>query len=129
MVIKILRVSCAIIEDANKVLIAKRSAKMKHPHKWEFPGGKIEEGESAEACIIREIKEELNIHIEIKRRLADCISIQNGFELHLIPFVCSFISGNPSAKEHEEIQWAGKDELQNFDWIEADLMVVKRYLS
>ena len=127
--LKILRVSCAIIEHANTVLIDKRSAAMKHPLKWEFPGGKIEEGESAEDCILREIKEELNIDILIKSKLPAVISIQNGIELHLIPFICQLKQGIPHPKEHEEILWSKKENLQNVDWIEADVRVVNMYLE
>lgn len=102
---------------------------MKHPLKWEFPGGKIEEGESAEDCILREIKEELNIDILIKSKLPAVISIQNGIELHLIPFICELKQGIPHPKEHEEILWSKKENLQNVDWIEADVRIVNMYLE
>jgi 8-oxo-dGTP diphosphatase len=59
-----LKVSCAIIESQGKVLAAQRGPGMNLPGKWEFPGGKVEAGESAEACIRREIREELNLEIE-----------------------------------------------------------------
>jgi 8-oxo-dGTP diphosphatase len=62
-----IRVTCAIIEFAGKVLVVQRSKKMNLPLKWEFPGGKIEEGELEEECIVREIKEELNLDIEISK--------------------------------------------------------------
>ncbi len=58
-----LNVTCAIILFQNKILVTQRSESMKLPLKWEFPGGKLEPGESEEACIIREIKEELNLNI------------------------------------------------------------------
>ncbi|WP_341832439.1 NUDIX domain-containing protein [Sphingobacterium thalpophilum] len=64
-----LQVTCAIIEHANKILICQRSASMKLPLKWEFPGGKIETGESKEECLRREIKEELQIDISIHSAL------------------------------------------------------------
>ncbi|WP_251795780.1 MULTISPECIES: NUDIX domain-containing protein [unclassified Arenibacter] len=62
-------VTCAIIESENQVLVVQRSENMKLPLKWEFPGGKIEKGESEQDCLIREIREELNIEIELMKRL------------------------------------------------------------
>ena len=64
-----IEVTCAIIEHNNKVLITQRSAKMALPLKWEFPGGKIEKNETAEACLIREILEELDVNIKITKQL------------------------------------------------------------
>jgi 8-oxo-dGTP diphosphatase len=125
----VFHVSCAIIEDVNKVLIARRSAIMKHPLQWEFPGGKIEEGETPEACILREIKEELNIEIEIKSKLPLCIIIQNEKELHLFPFVCRTNNRNPKPKEHQEIRWVEACDVLNFDMIEADIRVLEKYLE
>lgn len=64
-----LQVTCAIIQHADKILICQRSASMKLALKWEFPGGKIETGESKEECLHREVKEELNIDIIVHSAL------------------------------------------------------------
>lgn len=65
-----LNVTCAIIEHNNKILICQRSERMKLPLKWEFPGGKVETGEGKEACLKREIREELGLDIKVGTALA-----------------------------------------------------------
>ena len=81
------RVTCAIIEFVDKVLVVQRSIKMNLPLKWEFPGGKIEEGEREEECIVREIKEELNLDIEISKKLNSTEYHYPNISIELIPFV------------------------------------------
>ncbi|MFA7615117.1 MAG: (deoxy)nucleoside triphosphate pyrophosphohydrolase [Weeksellaceae bacterium] len=122
-------VSCAIILNQNKVLIAQRNKNGKLPLKWEFPGGKVEKFETIKKSLIREIKEELNIEIEIIERLSPVEHHYSDFSIRLHPFLCNFKSGNLMVKEHEEIQWAEKSDLLNFDWAEADLPIVNEFLN
>jgi 8-oxo-dGTP diphosphatase len=68
---KIINVTCAIILKDEKILVAQRNEKMKLPLKWEFPGGKLEFNESETECIKREIKEEININIEVLQKLSN----------------------------------------------------------
>ncbi|MGE8290075.1 MAG: (deoxy)nucleoside triphosphate pyrophosphohydrolase [Sphingobacterium sp.] len=124
-----LQVTCAIIQHANKILICQRSASMKLPLKWEFPGGKIEAEESKEACLLREIKEELNIDITIHKALAMVEHHYAEFSLQLYPFVCSLHSGEVDTLEHAQAIWVEAAQLKNYDWAEADLPVVDEYLS
>jgi 8-oxo-dGTP diphosphatase len=84
-----LQVTCAIIEHNNKVLICQRSATMKLPMKWEFPGGKIEHGESKEDCLQREIKEELGMIITIDRALKPVEYQYPDFSICLYPFIAN----------------------------------------
>ena len=86
-----LQVTCAIIRHENKILICQRSAAMKLPLKWEFPGGKIEAGESREACFQREIHEELGIDVLITREVSIVEYDYSDFSISLYPF-----SGNLS---------------------------------
>lgn len=122
-------VSCAIIEQKEKILICQRSSRMKLPLKWEFPGGKIEKGESKEACLIREIKEELGIDITINNELETVYYEYDDFSIRLYPFVATLVSGAPKALEHAQWRWVSSDELLNYDWAAADLPIVKEYLS
>ncbi|CAM3691345.1 (deoxy)nucleoside triphosphate pyrophosphohydrolase [Sphingobacterium prati] len=105
------QVTCAIIEHANKILICQRSASMKLPLKWEFPGGKIETGESKEECLRREIKEELHIAIIIHSALTMVEHHYADFSLQLYPFVCSQQSGEVKALEHAQAIWVDADQL------------------
>lgn len=118
-------VTCAIIFKDAKVLAAKRSAHMSLPGKWEFPGGKMESGELPEEAIIREIKEELNIDIEIFSPLQESVYEYPGLAVTLIPFIAKWIGGDLVIKEHESVQWLSKDQLFLPDWAAADLPVVR----
>ena len=81
---KLIKVVCAIININNKILAVQRSQTMNQPLKWEFPGGKIEPGESFEDCIKREIKEELNIEIVLLKRLSTINHDYPNFSIQLI---------------------------------------------
>lgn len=124
-----LQVTCAIIEHNNKVLICQRSATMKLPMKWEFPGGKIEQDESKEDCLQREIKEELGMIITIDLALKPVEHNYPDFSICLYPFICKWESGKVLPAEHKQAIWVNASELLNYDWAEADLPIVREYLS
>lgn len=124
---KTIQVTCAIIHFENKILAVQRSEMMSLPLKWEFPGGKIEPGESEEDCIKREIFEELNIHIKLKKKLTPVLHQYPNFKINLIPFTAEYISGDLKLKEHANHVLVDKDELQHLDWAEADLPILKEY--
>ena len=124
-----IQVSCAIITNAQKqVLVTQRSPLMPLPLKWEFPGGKIEENETAEECLIREIKEELNIEIEITGSLSPNNHQYPDKLIRLIPFICRQIGGKIILKEHADYKWLDVKDLLDLDWAEADVGVVEEYL-
>lgn len=122
-------VACAIIMINGKVLVVQRSEKMSLPLKWEFPGGKIEKDETEEECIIREIKEELNLEIEISKRLSSSLFDYPNFSIELIPFLARQTGGQIMLNEHSDYKYLENDELLNLDWAEADIPIVKEYLS
>ena len=124
---KIINVTCAIIKFKDKTLAVQRSEKMKLPLKWEFAGGKIEEGESEIDCIKREILEELNIQIEVKERLTPVVHQYPDFKIKLIPFIAEYIKGELKLKEHSDYVLVNKKELLNLDWAEADVPILKEY--
>ncbi|HEY4618440.1 MAG TPA: (deoxy)nucleoside triphosphate pyrophosphohydrolase [Flavobacterium sp.] len=124
-----LKVTCAIIKVENKILVAQRSEKMKLPLKWEFPGGKLEDDEDEIECIKREIKEEINIDIEVLKRLSNSIYDYGSFKINLIPFIATYISGEIILTEHKEYKLLDKSELLNLDWAEADLPIVEEFLK
>lgn len=126
----VIKVTCAIIVNADGlVFAAQRNATMSLPLKWEFPGGKIEPGETAEASLIREIKEELHVTIEILKPLPANTHQYPNVTIQLIPFVCRITSGQVTLKEHLYFKWLHKDELLALDWAEADVAVVRWYVE
>ncbi|MFN3530241.1 MAG: (deoxy)nucleoside triphosphate pyrophosphohydrolase [Bacteroidia bacterium] len=124
-----LEVSCAIIENNGKVLVAQRGADMSHPFKWEFPGGKWEAGETATAALHREIAEELGVEIEIRQALPpSCFSYPDKGQVRLWPFCCVLTAGKLQGVEHATVAWFGRQELVGLNWVEADVAVVQSYL-
>lgn len=124
-----INVTCAIINVNNKILVTQRSEMMKLPLKWEFPGGKLEKYESEIDCIKREIKEEINIDIEVLEKLSNSIFDYGTFKINLIPFTANYISGKIILSEHKGYKLLDKSELINLDWAEADLPIVKEFLK
>lgn len=122
-------VTCAIIVEGNKILVTQRSEKMSLPLKWEFPGGKIEKNETAEACILREIKEELNLEIEIVTRLESKSFDYPSFSINLIPFISKYLSGIINLNEHKDYKWLTKEELILLDWAPADIPILQEFLK
>ena len=124
-----INVICAIIFFNNKILVAQRSEVMKLPLKWEFPGGKLEDGESEIDCIKREIKEEINIDIEVLEKLSNSIFDYGAFKINLIPFISTYVTGEIILSEHKDYKLLDKTELLNLDWAEADLPILKEFLK
>jgi 8-oxo-dGTP diphosphatase len=125
-----IEVTCSIIEHNNKILVTQRSEKMALPLKWEFPGGKIEKDETAEACLIREILEELHINIKITKQLnSNTHQYSETKIIKLIPFICELVSGDIKLTEHANFLWLSKNELVNLDWAEADVPILNEYLN
>jgi 8-oxo-dGTP diphosphatase len=125
---KKVQVTCAIIQFNNKILVVQRSENMKLPLKWEFPGGKIEDGETAEDCIEREIKEELDITIDLTSRLSSSFFDYPNFSIELIPFTAIYKGGNIKLAEHKHYLILEKDELTSLDWAKADIPIINQFL-
>ncbi|MEN8229627.1 MAG: (deoxy)nucleoside triphosphate pyrophosphohydrolase [Bacteroidota bacterium] len=118
-------VTCAIIIENERILVTQRSEKMPHPLKWEFPGGKVKEGESPEYCIKREIREELGLKVAVKQLLPSVKHTYGNHSIKLIPFICSREEGKISLSEHKSYKWVPMEKLEAVDWLDADLEVVR----
>ena len=120
-----LHVVAAIIIQDNKVFATQRGYG-EHKDKWEFPGGKIEPGESPEAAIIREIKEELDADITVTSLLTTVEYDYPDFHLSMDCFMAYLKKGSElKLKEHEAARWLLRDELDSIDWLPADIEAVK----
>lgn len=126
---KIINVACAIIVSEGKVLVAQRSEKMSLPLKWEFPGGKLNEDENAENCILRELKEELNINVRIIDRFKDYPYNYENVSINLIPFITEYIDGQLILHEHKNAKWVNINELTSLDWAAADIPIVIDFIN
>jgi len=102
---------------------------MSLPLKWEFPGGKIRSGEAPEACLRRELKEELGIGVRVRAALSPVTHHYPTFTVTLHPFRCAIEAGTLTLHEHAAVLWLAPEELLNLDWAAADLPVIEAYLA
>lgn len=124
-----LRVTCAVVIDGDRILVTQRGERMKMPLKWEFPGGKVEDDEGDEACLHRELKEELDIGIRIITSLPEQRFSYTEFDITLVPFLVNITEGEIRLREHKAFRWLTRRELIALDWAEADVPVLQEFLS
>lgn len=127
---KKVRVVGAVIENDNEeILCALRSPTMSLPNLWEFPGGKIEEGETPETALVREIKEELGCKIEVYELLEDIVHEYPKVTVNLLTYKAKIIDGYPKAKEHAKLEWTSKEDLRSLEWAPADIPTIDNLLN
>lgn len=93
---------------------------------WEFPGGKVEPGESCETALIREIREELTVEIQVEQRLCTVVYDYPTFHLVMHCYFCKLASGHLTLLEHEAARWLSQQELDAVEWLPADKVVVEK---
>ena len=122
---KTVSVAAAVILRDGKVFATQRGYGAYKDY-WEFPGGKIEPGETAEEALEREIREELDTEITVGRKLAQVEYEYPEFHLSMGCFLCDVVSGSLILKEHESARWLLREELDSVDWLPADLDLIRR---
>jgi 8-oxo-dGTP diphosphatase len=128
---KIIEVVAAIIQDEDKIFATQRGYG-EFKDGWEFPGGKMEPGETPQQALVREIKEELDTEIQVGELLDTVEYDYPAFHLTMHCFMCTVKSGDLVLKEHEDARWLTKDTLDQVDWLPADRDLVgkiKEYLE
>lgn len=113
-------VAAALIRDGNRIMICQRPAGKKQGMLWEFAGGKVEPGESAEDALIRECREELDITVAACGIFAETEYKYPEDTVHLTLFNASIICGTPKKLEHNDIRWVTAEELEQYDFCPAD---------
>ncbi len=122
----VLVAACALIDPDHRVLLARRPEGKSMAGLWEFPGGKVEKNETPEACLIRELKEELGLDI-VENCLAPLTFASHSYEnFHLLMplYVCRVWDGIPQARENQTLKWVRPGDMANFKMPAADLPLV-----
>lgn len=134
---KQVEVVAAVIEDLNngKILATQRGYG-DFKGKWEFPGGKVEKGETREEALVREIKEEMNADINVDRYITTVESDYPTFHLTMHTYLChlkdnkfDLLYHDNGELEHEDAKWLDNSNLESVDWLPADLEIVQKYLE
>jgi 8-oxo-dGTP diphosphatase len=115
-------VGAAIIAEG-RLLAAQRAAPPELAGGWEFPGGKVEPGETDEEALTRECREELGVEVTVGRRIGDDWPLDNGYVMHV--WTATISKGEPEALEHSDLRWLGEAELFTVPWLPADLRAVE----
>jgi 8-oxo-dGTP diphosphatase len=110
-------VGAAIVRDG-RVLAARRTAPASAAGRWEFPGGKVEPGETDADSLVREVDEELGAQIAVDRWLTGEQPVGEGYLLRVA--LATLIAGEPTPTEHDRVRWLGADELDEVDWLDGD---------
>ena len=126
---KQIEVVAAIIHDSEGRIFATQRGYGDYKDGWEFPGGKMEPGETPEDALKREIWEELETRIVVEKLVTTVDYDYPQFHLTMHCFLCSIESGSLTLKEHEAARWLAKDQIDSVDWLPADQIVVDGFIS
>ena len=119
----------AVITDQEMVLCALRGEQMALPGMWEFPGGKLEAGETDAQALVREITEELECQVEIGEQITSTRHEYDFGFVTLTTYFAKILSGTPNTTEHAELRWVPAAELNVLDWAPADIPAVELIMS
>ena len=120
------QVTAAVIQNGEKILISQRLALDEFGGLWEFPGGKQEQGESLEECLVREIFEELNIQISIKKYLFSVEHIYSQIKIILHVFLCQLKNGIPECQGVQDWKWIDFSNINDYEFTTADKEVIQK---
>jgi 8-oxo-dGTP diphosphatase len=122
-------VTAAVIEKDGKILIARRKKGDQLENKWEFPGGKLEPGESPQDGLKRELREEFGVEADVGGYIGSSRFTYRHLAIELLAYRVIRVSGDFEVKDHEEIRWVPPEDLDSYDFSEADLPIVQKILS
>ncbi|AQW99529.1 (deoxy)nucleoside triphosphate pyrophosphohydrolase [Elizabethkingia anophelis] len=118
-----IRVVCGVIFNEGRILLCRRKPEKPLGGYWEFPGGKIEVGETEEESLYRELQEELGIRVEIERYFKSVVHDYDGFTIELIAYICRSGQSVCVLTDHDEYEWVDKSELLNWKLAPADIPI------
>jgi 8-oxo-dGTP diphosphatase len=127
--VKIIKVTAGVIADNDKVLITRRAPKENFAGGWEFPGGKIEVNETPQDCLVRELKEELNIDVSIGKFCTEVTHDYGNMNINLIAYYCIIVNGKIQVSVHDKYNWVKINDLLKYDLLPADVPIAKKVME
>lgn len=129
----VILVTAGIIRKDDKILIAQRKKKTLRSYalqgKWEFPGGKLEENESPEEGLRRELQEELNIDVKVGKFFTESIHSYPNLKVDILAYTVEYVKGSLKLTSHSQVKWVKISELSEYEFVEADRPIVKKLLE
>jgi len=123
------QVTTAVLEKDGRILLAKRKKGKYLDNQWELPGGKIDPGETPEQCLKRELKEEFTIEAEVGPLIGTAHFKNQVVDLELLVYEVAYVSGNFKLLEHEAIEWVLPEEIESYDLVDSDRVVIRKLLN
>lgn len=124
-----IEVVAALIRNNGKFMICQRPENKSRPLLWEFPGGKVEAGETKEEALVRECKEELDIELAVGEIFAESTFVYPDISVHLTLLEARIVSGEPKLLEHRDIRWITPEEAHLFEFSPADVPFVEKLVK
>ncbi|BCS97056.1 NUDIX hydrolase [Desulfoluna limicola] len=124
-----LTVTAALIRKEGRILVARRRPGISHAGRWEFPGGKPEQGESPEEAIVREIEEEMGIMTTVDAYFGESIAHNGNTNIRLLVFELTWERGELTPVDHDRIDWVRPEELLGYDLLEPDVPIAREFIE
>ena len=125
----LIKVTAGVIIDRDKVLITRRAPKENFAGGWEIPGGKIEENETPEESLVRELKEELDITVYVGEFCAEVTHKYDNININLLAYYCTIVKGDISITVHDKYKWIRIKDLLKYDLLPADVPIAKKVIE
>jgi 8-oxo-dGTP diphosphatase len=119
-------VTAGIIERDGQILIAQRKKGSRLEYKWELPGGKLEEGETPEECLVRELHEEFGVETRVKSFFGESKYTYSYISIDMLAYRVEYLGGEFRLNSHEQFRWVHPSELSQFDFAEADKPLIEK---
>lgn len=126
---KTIKVTAGVIKDNDRVLITRRAPKENFAGGWEFPGGKIEAGETPQDCLARELKEELNLNVSVGKLCTEVNHNYGDISINLIAYYCTIIDGQIQVSVHDKFKWVKINDLLEYDLLPADISIAEKVIE